>query len=1012
MTSPADFSVKRPITIIMIFLAVILIGSIAMFRLPVELLPNFSFGNISIFVDIRGGMPAIEVEKSVAKPIEDAMGGVSHLINIISISEEGRCRVVLKFEPGSDMDFAALEVRERMARIREELPPETERPVIAKYEQTDVPIVIMAATGPGYTPEKLRKLVDESIKDELLRVDGVANIEVGGGRERKILVEISQDALQRYNIPISKVIDGLSVNNLNLLLGEVEEREGRFLLRAMGEFDDLNDIKMLPVVISEYKTIVRLRDVAEVKDSYLEARSLARVNALPVVSLYIQKETLANTIKVTQGIKKKLDELKESLDLTKQNIKILITYNQADSIERAIKSVRQSLLLGAFLSGLVLLLFLRDWRSLVIIVTTIPVSVLATFAIIYLYPQRITLNIMTLSGLALGIGMLVDNSIVVLENIFKIRPKAADALGASVAGTNEMVLAIIASTITTVCVFLPIVYVNKEIRILYSGIALTVTFSLLTSLVVAVTLVPVMFSKMESKDVSKRILGYSREYLWGVHNKYRRLLPRAMRNAKALIITMLCAFVVAVVLLLTVVEKEFIGAVQAEDFTVFVELPTGSRLGISDDAVSLVEKTLSGIKEIKTISSRVEPWSSKVYVKLHPLRQRRRSTIEIIDSLRPKVKEVEDKFPGAFIYFEEPEQVETNEVLIEIYGYDYDILNDIAASMVGRMQQVKGLTDLKIRWRKGGPEYRIKIDKKKAAMFGLTVEDVSEILHTQMRGLRATLYHAEGKEIEVIGRLRKEDRQTLQQLGRLSISLPDGNRIYLEQIAKFVPDISPGKIWRTNKNRMIQVSANRGRHAFGTAVKKIQKSFKGLKMPEDYFYRFGENYQKMLENQKQLTFVLFLVLILIYLVLASLFESFRQPLIIMSTVPLAIIGVVLSLMITRSSINIGALMGLVMLGGIVVNNAIIMIDHMNNLRKQGISLVRAVMRGATDRLRPVLMTTSTTILGLLPLALDRSEESALWSPLAITVIGGLTISTLLTLFIVPNIYLFFETKRN
>lgn len=999
--------VKRPVTVLMVFCAIILVGIISLYRLPVELMPNFSFGDISIFVDIRGGMPPVEVENLVTKPIEESVGTVSHLENLISISEEGRSRVVMSFEPGINMDFAALEVREKFARVKDKLPEQIEKPVIAKFEQSDVPVLILAVTGADYTPEMLRKIVDEQIKERIQRITGVANVEVGGGRERKILVEVDQKKLQAFRLPIGRVINALNLNNLNLLAGDIEKQKQKYLIRTLGSFKSIEDIKNIGIAVAPSGTVIKVKDVASVKDSFLEAYSYARVNVLPVVSLYIQKESTANTMEVIDGILKEVEKMKPSLD---KKIKLIPTYNQADTIKKAIDGVKQTLLIGAFLAIIVLWLFLRDIRSTFIIALSIPISVIATFALMYF--QKITLNVMTLIGLALGTGMLVDNSIVVLENIFSLKQKgiaSQDKFKVSVLGAEEMVLAIVASTVTTVVVFLPIVFVSKEIRLLYSGLAFTVTYSLLASLFVALTLVPSLAahlpgSRLKIKD--KKQL-FKKEFLRRLKEIYKRVLVLGLRFRYVFITFGFILFVIAVVLLGRV-EKEFIGTTEQEDFTIFVELPTGAKLDISDQAISQIEKVLSANPEVKTFSSRIEKWSSKIYVKLLPIAERRHSTKEIIENLRPKMEEIERQYREAFIYFEEPQEVETNEVILEIYGYDYDILNELAISMLTRMQTIEGLTDLKIRWRRGRPEWRFKIDKQKAAMFGLTVEDVANILHAQMRGLRATLYHTEAKEIEVIARLQEKDRRTLDDLRKLTITLPDRTQIYLEQLAVFQPGLGPSKIWRKNKSRMIQVSANRGRYAFGTAAKKIKEVLSDMKLPKDYYWRFGENYFRMLRNQKEMSFALMLSLILIYLVLASLFESYSQPFIILVTVPLAVVGVVGALLLTKKSINIGVLMGAIMLGGIVVNNAIILIDHINSLRRKEINRYKALITAGSDRLRPIMMTTGTTILGLVPMAFDRSEMANLWSPLAVTVIGGLTTSTILTLVIVPSMYLVFE----
>lgn len=1049
-----SFSIRRPVTVTMVTLGILLVGAIALTRLPIELYPNFSFGDISIIVDIRGGMPPVEVEARVTKPIEEAVGDVSHLKDLISISEEGRSRVVLAFEPGTDMDFAALEVREKFSTVRSKLPPEIEKPVIAKFEQTDQPILIVAVTATGYTPESLRRMVDDEIKDQVLRVQGVANVEVGGGRERKILVEVDLDKLQAFRLPIDRVTRLLNVSNLNLLAGEVEQVRNKYLIRAMGEFHSLEEIKNLGVAVTPSFSIIRLKDVATVKDSFLEPTSFARVDTLPVVSLYIQKETTANTVKVSHLVLKALEEIRQDPRLPRE-LKFVVTYNQAVHIQRAIEEVGSALIsgavltilvLGAFLSadrwvrlisipgilGVAILsvatyrfgwvpiptttaimdavllallgvaVFLRPLRLTLIVAIALPIAVVMTFALMFF--QKLTLNIMTLGGLALGIGMLVDNSIVVMDNIVKRRVRGDPKAVAASQGASEMLLAIVAVTITHIVVLAPVVFVNKEIRILYAGYALTFSYSLVASLLVALTVVPLLSSRLNFSVAT------AFEKRSPIRVAYRRFLVFSVRRRWILLGTVFLLVFISWRVLQTI-PREFLGTIEAEDFTVYVELPTGAKLDISDQAVAKIEKTLKDVPEVKTVSARVEPWSSKVYVKLVPLAKRSRSTKDVIDGLRPQVEEVERSFREAFIYFEEPQEVETNEVLLEIYGWDYEILNQLAVEMLKRMQTVPGLTDLKIRWRRGRPEWRVVVDKVKAARFGLSVEEVADSLHAQMRGLRATLYHTEAKEVEVITRLEEADRSTLEKLRRMTFTLPNREVIFLEQVAQLEPGQGPSKIWRKNRERMIQVSANRGRYAFGEAASKVYEAIREMPFPKDYNWRFGPNYWKMLQNQRELTFAFSLSLILVYLVLAALFESPLQPLIILVTVPLASIGAAAALKLTHQAINVGAMMGAILLGGIVVSNSIILVDEVNRLRLKGYRLKRAVVAGALSRTRPIAMTASTTILGLLPMALSRTELSNLWAPMAQIAIGGLTCSAFVTPVAVPGFYLALEDLK-
>ena len=913
-----NFAIKRPVTVAMIYISFLLIGVVGLTRLPIELYPNYSFGDISVIIDIRGGMPPVEVESRVTKLVEEAVGDTTHMKDLISISEEGRSRVVLSFEPGTDMDFAALEVREKFSKVRSKMPPEIEKPVIAKFEQNDQPIVIVAVTAPDFTPEMLRRLVDEQIKDKISRVEGVANVEVGGGRERKILVEVDQAKLQAFRVPLERVTRLLGMSNLNLLTGEYNLERNKYIIRAMGELHSLQDIENLGVMLTPSNSVIHIKDVATVKDSFLEATSFARVNSLQVVSLYVQKETTSNTVKVAGEVMKAFDAIQKNPKSPK-NLKFIVTYNQAVQIQKAIDEVSSALISGAVLTILVLGAFLSThwlprllcvpamlgvtalalasyryqaiptavvtmvmdmllvlllivaavWRHLrvtLIVAIAIPLATAITFGLMFF--QKLTLNIMTLGGLAMGIGMLVDNSIVVLDNVIKRIGQGESRENSSVNGASEMLLAIMAATITHVVVLMPIVFVNKEIRILYTGFALTISYSLISSLFVALTAVPLMAARLPFPIVLKQKRTRNR-----LQVLYRKFMIFCLRWRWVVILIAGILFVASAEIFQTI-PKEFIGTAEAEDFTIFVELPTGAKLDISDQAVAKTEKMLKDVPEVKSVSSRVEPWSSKVYVKLVSLAERTRSTKDVMESLRPQLQEIEKGFKEAFIYFEEPQQTETNEIILEIYGWDYEVLNQLAVEMLKRMQQVKGLTDLKIRWRRGRPEWQIRIDRSKAARFGLTVEEVANAIHAQMRGLRATLYHTESKEVEVITRLQESDRATLEKLRRMTFTLPNREVVTLEQIGKLEPGIGPSKIWRKNHERMIQASANRGKFAFGEAAQKVYGAIKDMPFPKDYYWRFGENYWKLMQNQKELSFSLSMSLILLFLVLASLFESY------------------------------------------------------------------------------------------------------------------------------------------
>ncbi|MBI4335699.1 MAG: efflux RND transporter permease subunit, partial [Candidatus Omnitrophica bacterium] len=903
-----SFSVKKPVTILMATLIVCLVGVISMFFIPVELMPNISYGEISIIVNIRGGIPPVEVEDRVTKLIEEAVSTVSNLERLLSISKEGESTVILGFKPGTDMNFAALEVREKFAKIKNKLPSEIEKPIIANYKYSDYPILILAFISKLHSPEMIRALVEEKVEEPIKRVTGIANVEVAGGRSRKILVEMDQTRAKANSINMDMILSAIGRNNLNLLVGDYRRDEYKFLVRSIGEFRSVDEIKDIAVSFTPGGAIVRLKDVATVRDHYIEAGEFARLNERPVVSVYIQKESTANTITVAKGVRDELERLKGALP---KEIEMITTYDQSEFIKKSIDTVNISLLQGAVLAILVLLLFLtelrrryilplfiymavilfssskilfvitivtslaiiffRKLRFVLIIALSIPISVLISFGVIYIINLRggmdITLNIMTLTGLALGIGMLVDNSIVVLENIFTYWGKPMHAKEIAVKASEEMSLVIVAGTLTTLVVFLPIMFVNVQTKLLYGGIALTVTLSLLASLAVALSIVPLIASRMT--EVAKAAAWINKLY-----RGYRKWAIRALRRRFAVIALAFAGFIISVIIFAGF-DKEFIASTVQNDFTIFVKMPTGARLEKNDLACKKVEEILKKVPEIKTASSKVEAWTSKVYVKLVPSTKRKRTAKQVIDSIRQEVEGVKLYFPQdeniqqPFIYFGEPQEVGSRELVLDVYGYDYKILRELAGSMASRMDTVKGLTDVKIGVGESRPELGLKINKQKAAYYGLSVNDVAMSVHGQMRGLRATFYHTEGgREIETIARLDEKYRKTFEDVRRLIVPTKQGADVFVGQVADFKYGLGPSEIWRKDKARVIQVSANIGTLSLGRAVKEIKKAVKDIKFPENYYYQFGGNYSQLVENQKQFLPTLLLMLALVYMVLA------------------------------------------------------------------------------------------------------------------------------------------------
>jgi hydrophobic/amphiphilic exporter-1 (mainly G- bacteria), HAE1 family len=1026
----------------MLFAAFCLFGMIALTRLPVELYPDISFGQISIIIYIRGGIPPTEVELMVSKPIEEAVSTVSHLESMMSISKEGEATIVLSFEQGLNMQLAAMEVREKFAKVKDKMPKEAEKPIIAQFSQTDVPIVILAATSRKRTPEELRNIVDENVKERLKRVKGVANVEVGGGRERKIIVEVDKNALYRYSVSINQIISALGSNNLNILLGEFEQQKSKLLIRAIGQIENVDDIKNTVVINRPDGSVVRVRDLANVKDSYMEAKTYSRINVNPVVSLYIQKESKGNTIAVTADILKEIEDVKTRLP---EDVNIIVTKNQANFIQTSILNLRNSLLRGAVMIIFILMLFMTKWqrsyafvipagltaavfapniflyillgglvlfvlfkkryRPILVVAVSIPISLVITFGMMDLANMFIpsvmdlTINFITLFGLALGVGMLVDNSIVVFENIVTKTEQGLSRKDAAEQGSTEMNVVIFASTLTTVIVFLPMLFVGKSMSLLYGGVAWTVTFSLFVSLFVALMIVPLLCSRIRNVETTSESAEVKQGFLAPFYRIQRKGLLFVFRR-RFLMVGLAMILFIGAILVYGKMGKEYLGSTEQNRFTIFIELPTGAKLDSSDAVVRKVEEILKEVPEVKEFTSRVEAWSSKVYVNLVGLTERQRSISEIIESLRPKVARLQP----AFVYFEEEQEVGTKEITLNVFGFDYDILREIAIAMTTRLGRIPYFTDTKIRMREGRPELWINVDKKKAAGFGMTTKDVADIVHAKVRGVRATMFHTAASEVETIARMKEKDRRTAKDIHSLTVSKKGDDRVIIDQLADFEYGLGPSEIWRKGRARMIQVSANIGEIPLSKAAKVVEKNFSDLQLPEDYYYEIGGDYDTLLQTQQEFKLTILVILVLIYLVLASIFESYKQPFIIMVTVLLATIGAIGALYVSGTSIGMGALIGMMMLAGIVVNNGIILVDHANTLKEGNKNIFRTLLAASRDRLRPVLMTTATTIFGLFPMAIDQSEGSNLWNPLAITVIGGLAFATPLTLLLVPAIY--------
>lgn len=1069
-----QLSVKRPIATLMVIVGTCLGGLIAMFALPVDLMPNSESSQITIFVGVRGGMPSEDIEKLVTAPIEEAVATMAGLHEVLSTSRKDRSTITLFFQKAGDVKRAQLDVSERLARIRGKLPREIEKPIVARYNENDHPIVILNATSSVKTPEVMRTIIERDLKPILSRVTGVGNVEISGGRQRKVLVEFEKSKLEMHTLPILDVIRQLSVNNLSLASGKFDSGRDAWSVQFTGDFRSLDDMKELGIAITKEGSRIRLKDIATVRDYYLEPESYARINNQPAVSVYVQKESGANTIKVAKDVVQAVAEYQKTLS---GDIGLGLAIDQSVAIRQAISDVRGALTEGALLTALILWLFLKRTKQVGVIILSIPVAVLGTFLVMGLHalvmqklgdPPMFTINVMSLLGIALGIGRMVDDSIVVFENILHRYQEAVhkgvsfNKVETAIAATKEMALAVASSTLIMVVIFVPIVFFSEDIRKQFADVAFTVIVSLLASLVMSVTIVPLISSRLPitKSEEGKDQFGWERKVAAWWRKKFgtavilrsesdegsqdssatpqndkkwrpglvlltmtKRLFPYrsythfvrvgtawSVRNRTTVMMGVLGSAFLSAFIYATQLPKEFIGGSSKDEFVIFVELPSGSKLDISDKVVAAVENEINAMPEvkkvIKTVSARVEGWSSKIYVTLSPGRERTRTAQDIIDALRPKLKLIGAEYE-AFIYFSEASSAK--ELTLDLFGKDYLQLRDLAVEVAKRMQQVKGLRDVKLRYKPGQPEVRLEVDHARSSLFGLNSRDIADNLHAQIRGLRATYFNAGNEQVETVARLTEEDRRTMENLANLTLVSNNRRRsiVPIQQVIEIEHGFTPSEVWRKNKERVIQVSANRERLALSTAVEEVKKSLNGMAVPIGYHYEFGGDYQKLIKSEKEFLYAFVVMVLLVYMVLACFFESYTQPFLMLLTLPLATAGSMPALYLTNTSVNMGVYIGLLMLGGTVTSNAVILIDRLNAVR-QSRTLLRAVLKAGIERSRPIFMTSLSTIAAMLPLTIAGGESADMWAPLALTVVSGIAVSSVLTLFAIPAAYVMME----
>jgi len=1008
----------------MMVMILVVVGLISFSRLGLDFFPDLEFPTVSV-VTTYSGASSEDLEKSITKPLEQIISGVSRVKKVTSTTTEGVSAITAEFEWGTNLDFAAQDLRDQIALYKQYLPPEAADPLVFKFNLAQMPVVFWGITGNRPTSE-LQKLIEDDVAPRLERIDGVAAARVFSTEIREILVDVDKTALESRNLSLDRVIAALAVENVNLPAGNIVERHSDFLVRTMGEFNSLEDIKRVVIGATASGEPVYLGDIAEIKDTLKEMRYAGRIQRQSGVFLMVSKRSGANTATTGAEIKRTVAEIRKTLP---SDINFHMAMDQSDMIEMVASKTVQNAWMGGILAILLIFLFLRNWRPTLTIALAIPLSIITTF--ISLYAAGYTLNLLTLGGLALGVGMLVDNAIVVIENTFRLREEGKDRKTSSILGASQVGMAITASTLTTIVVFLPMVFAQGITGKMTRGLALTITFSLVSSLFVALTVVPLLsyqlFGKKDANGAATQNKRMKQPQFQKGRDIYRKALTWALHHRR-LVLGGAVGLLVVSLAIVPFLGTEFVPSQDRNMILLKVKMPIGTALEETDRVVSIVEKLMSQQPEIEIISAQTGssaeqdagdtgsgfgntgPHEGLLWVGLVKRNERKYSDLEVLEILRGKLPKLEN------VRFEAVDMSQmmmggaTAPVEIKLFGKDLDKLKEIADSIVARIRDVPGLRDLTHSLSQGKPEYQIRVDRERTAKLGLMVSQVGSTIQAATLGRVATRYSDESEEIDLRVRFQKQYRDDIQEIINIPIMTPQNKVIYVGQVATVEKGEGPIQITRENQARRVTVTANISGRDLGSVVRDIRQRLGAIEkqMPPGYFLEFGGSYEQMTEAFKILAAAFALASLLVYMVMASQFESFRHPFIIMFAIPLSVIGVILGLLVAGKSISLPALIGFILLAGIAVNNGIVMIDYINQLRRSGVKTREAIVDGAVTRLRAVLLTALTTILGMMPMAISRSEGSEFRAPMAITVMGGLTATTFLTLFVIPIIYSLFE----
>lgn len=1003
-------SIKRPVATSMFFLIVIVLGIMGFRYLPVDLLPPIEYPQLTVSTDYPNVGPE-EIENIITERIENALAGVPGVERVRSQSEEGNSRVTLEFAQGLNIDAAANDVRAALDRVRDDLPEEADAPRIWKFDPNNFPIVIVGANSDKNLAD-LTVTLEREVTRRFEQINGVGSIDIWGGINREVKVDIKRDRLIASGLSADEVVQAISQENVNLPGGNVNSGTQRLYVRTLGEFESVEEVSNTIITIIDDKPIY-VKDVAEVSFGYEDLDRMVTIDGKPMVRFGIRKQTGANTVAVAEEIRKEVDRI----NAERTDLNLFVTVDQSQFIQSSINNVQNSALWGALLAIFVLYIFFRNGSSTFIIAVAIPISIIATFGLLYF--SGLTLNQMSFGGLALGVGLIVDNAIVVLENIIRQREKNGEDLEASaLIGTKQVAGAIIASTLTTSVIFLPVVFMQTVSGLLFKQLALVVVFALVCSLFVALTLVPMLSSKFLTitKDSSKKKKSRFQRFFEWLEYRYGKVIGNTLESRK-MVFGVTSLLILGSVLIFPTIPVELAPQTDADEIDIDLVMGDGTNIAVQNEYLKELEQIVLSVlpmEDVKNVTTDVRDGRAEVEIAMVAADKRTSNTSAIADELREKIH---GQIPGADIRVSAQSGLwilrrifgsggGAEAVQLQLRGYDINTSYELAQDIKLEMEKIPGITGVRVGTSEGRPEQRIIFDRKKIADLGLSVNEVASTIQTNIGGRQAGAYRDGGDEYPIIVRLQPKDRLSTLDLDNISIRTANGQVIPVSSVIVKETGRGPTGINRINGQRVTSITANlEDGVAIGTAVDNIRSRLINYNLPAGYSIVYGGEYEEQQKAAKDFNLSIIMALILIYMVMAGQFERFLDPLVVMFSVPLALIGVVPTLLLTGTTINIQSLMGMIMLIGIVVNNAIVLVDYINLMRReQKMELKKAIIEAGKLRLRPILMTTLTTILGLLPLAIGIGAGSEIQASLARVVIGGLSAATLVTLVFIPVVY--------